>query len=119
MPPPQLRSLIDELESEPEIPENPSEEEIRVWRLRIDRIDGGLLELLNERSRAANVIGLLKKRLGLPVYVPTREEEVIGLVLEANGGPLPDASVKRLFERIIDETRSLERQKYQVDSDKK
>ena len=55
----------------------------------------------------------IKKEIGLPVYVPSREEEVIRNVVSHNPGPLPDEIVRRLFERIIDETRSLERQKFQ------
>jgi chorismate mutase len=30
-----------------------------------------------------------------------------------NDGPLSDEAVRRLFERIIDETRAVERQRYQ------
>ena len=61
------------------------------------------------------MIGAIKKRIGLPVYVPSREAEVIRNVVSANAGPLPDAAVRRLFERVIDETRSLERHQYQGD----
>jgi chorismate mutase len=45
--------------------------------------------------------------------VPEREEEVLRNVLAANEGPLSNEAVRRLFERVIDETRALERQKYQ------
>ncbi|MYI84971.1 MAG: chorismate mutase, partial [Rhodothermaceae bacterium] len=51
--------------------------------------------------------------LGLPVYDPAREKEVLENVIQANPGPLPPDAIQRLFERVIDETRSLERQKYQ------
>lgn len=113
-----LKSLIELLrQALPEAGE-PSKDDIQTFRERIDEIDLGLLELLNERSRSANIIGRIKKQLGLPVYVPKREEEVLDLVRKANRGPLPDASVRGLFERIIDETRALERQKYQDESDK-
>ena len=59
------------------------------------------------------MIGSIKKSVGLPVYVPSRETAVIENVMTANRGPLPDTAVRRLFERIIDETRSLERHLYQ------
>lgn len=97
----------------PEVPETPSPDDLRPWRDRIDGIDRAVLLLLNERSRCANVIGHVKKKLGLPVYVPSREDAVLDNVMQANPGPLPDVAVRRIFERIIDETRSLERQKYQ------
>ena len=90
-----------------------SDEGLRTWRQRIDAIDRAVVMLLNERSHCANRIGHIKKQMGLPVYVPSREEEVIRLAFENNAGPLPDRAVRRIFERIIDETRSLERQKYQ------
>ena len=100
-------------DSLPPVPDNPTEADLRPWRDRIDDIDRIILQLMNERSRCANVIGHIKKKLALAVYAPRREEEVIQNVLSANEGPLPDAAVRRLFERVIDETRSLERQKYQ------
>jgi len=93
--------------------ENPTGEDLKPWRDRIDALDRAILQLLNERARCANAIGHLKKQLNLPVYVPSREEEVIQNVLSHNPGPLPDSAVRHLFERIIDETRSLERRKYQ------
>lgn len=111
---------LDELlrrlsESEPAAPADGATDDIAAWRGRIDAIDQVLLVLLNERARAANVIGHIKKRLGLPVYVPSREVQVLQQVRDANAGPLDDRAITHLFERIIDETRSLERQKYQDD----
>ena len=78
-------------------------------RDRIDAIDRHLVALLNERAACAAEIGRIKHDAGLPVYAPRREEAVQANVASANGGPLPPAAVRRLFERVIDETRSLER----------
>lgn len=97
----------------PEVPDDPTPDDLIPWRDRIDEIDRILLRLLNERSRCANAIGHIKKKLDMPVYVPSREEEVLQNVMKANEGPLPDEAVRHLFERVIDETRSLERRKYQ------
>lgn len=88
-------------------------EAISAWRDRIDLIDRIILALLNERSLSANAIGHVKQQLGLPIYVPEREKSVLANVLAQNPGPLDDEAVRRLFERIIDETRSLERRRYQ------
>jgi chorismate mutase len=79
------------------------------WRIEIDRIDEQLVELLNQRSRCAIEIGRIKRELGLPVYSPSREKEVIDHVTHLNGGPLEPEAVQRLFERIIDESRRIER----------
>ena len=79
------------------------------WRVEIDRIDEQLIELLNKRSVCAIEIGRIKRQLGLPIYSPGREKEVIEHVTSRNGGPLDRAAVRRLFERIIDESRRIER----------
>ena len=79
------------------------------WRKRIDEIDQQILKLLNERSRCAVEIGHIKKVLNLPAWHPEREMQILRNVVKANAGPLDDAAIRRLFERIIDEARSLER----------
>ena len=79
------------------------------WRRKIDEIDRRLVELLNERSRCALEIGKLKQAENIPVYQPDRENEVLENAERNNAGPLTDAAVRRLFERIIDEARAVER----------
>ena len=80
------------------------------WRRQIDEIDRKLVELLNQRSRCALEIGKLKQAENLPLYQPDREQEVLQKAEAANSGPLTDAAIRRLFERIIDEARSIERE---------
>ena len=79
------------------------------WRRRIDELDKKLVELLNERSRCALEIGKLKQAAKLPLYQPERENEVLANAEANNSGPLTDAAIRRLFERIIDEARAAER----------
>jgi len=79
------------------------------WRRRIDDLDKKLVELLNERSRCALEIGKIKQAEHLPLYQPDREKEVLQNAERNNTGPLTDAAVRRLFERIIDEARAAER----------
>ena len=79
------------------------------WRRRMDEIDKKLVELLNERSQCALEVGRLKQAAGMPIYQPTRENEVLANAAHNNKGPLTDAAIRRLFERIIDEARSAER----------
>ncbi len=83
--------------------------EIEGWRARIDTIDEQLVRLLNSRSACAVEIGRLKRRLGLPVYSPEREAWILERVMRDNPGPLEPTAVRRVFERIIDESRRLER----------
>src|SRR5215475_10947991 len=76
----------------------------------IDRVDEVLVRLLNERARVACEIGRLKKELGIEVYQPEREQQVLAHVRGvAAEGPLGPDAIARLFERIIDEARRLER----------
>jgi chorismate mutase len=86
-----------------------TEGELFEWRRRIDRIDEQLVGLLNSRSACAVEIGRIKRRLGLPVYSPEREAAVLEAVTRQNPGPLETGAVVRVFERIIDESRRLER----------
>ena len=79
------------------------------WRRRIDDLDKKLVELLNERSRCVLEIGKLKQEQHLPLYQPDREKEVLQNAEQNNHGPLTDAAIRRLFERIIDEARAAER----------
>lgn len=83
--------------------------DISDWRKKIDEIDRRLVELLNERARCVLEISALKKRLELPIHEPEREREILENVCRANGGPLDHDAIKRLFERVIDEGRALQR----------
>ena len=76
----------------------------------IDRVDEVLVRLLNERARCACEIGQLKKEQNVEVYQPDREKQVLDHVRSiAAEGPLDPEALVRLFERIIDEARRLER----------
>jgi len=78
------------------------------WRVRIDEVDLKILDLLNERANYSLEIGAIKQRLYLPIYVPERENQIYTRLEQINRGPLSNAAVRRLFERIIDESRRLE-----------
>jgi chorismate mutase len=79
----------------------------------IDAIDLGLLDLLNRRTRVVEKIGQIKEELALPVYEPKREDDVFRNVTSHNAGPLTPDALQRIFERIIDEMRSLQRTRRQ------
>jgi chorismate mutase len=78
-------------------------------RKRIDLLDESLVRLLNARAACALEIGRVKRTMGVPIYQPERESEVLKNVQSVNRGPLDQEAIKRLFERIIDEARHLER----------
>jgi len=78
-------------------------------RQQIDDLDTRLVELLSKRAACALAIGHEKKLIGLEVYQPSREADVLSHVQRINPGPLNNEAMKRLFERISDEARRLER----------
>jgi chorismate mutase len=86
-----------------------ADKNIHDWRKRIDEIDAELVRLLNERSQCAVEVGKLKRAAQLPLYQPDREREILNRITQANPGPLPDTAIRRLFERILDEARAVER----------
>uniref|UniRef100_C6DZ75 chorismate mutase n=1 Tax=Geobacter sp. (strain M21) TaxID=443144 RepID=C6DZ75_GEOSM len=78
-------------------------------RQEIDRLDSELLRIFNERASLALKIGEIKKGLDLPVYDPAREKRIFTRMSAENTGPLDDQAIVRLFERVVDESRRLER----------
>jgi len=85
---------------------------IEELRNRIDVIDQQLVRLLNVRVACAVEVGRLKHDIGLAVYQPDREAQVLASVRTAAtelAGPLTAEAVVRIFERIIDEARRAER----------
>ena len=79
------------------------------YRQEINRLDRELLRIFNERAALALHIGEIKKELGLPVYDQEREKRIFETMTAANPGPLESDAIIRLFERVIDESRRLER----------
>src|ERR1700733_2219186 len=82
---------------------------LRESRAKIDELDRQLVELLNRRTRIVEDIGRAKEASGLPIYEPNREEDVFRNVLSHNQGPLTSEALRGVYERIIDEMRSLQR----------
>jgi len=78
-------------------------------RLKINQLDAQLLKIFNERAALALKIGEIKKQLNLPIYDPKREKLIFERMKQENPGPLDDEAIVRMFERVIDESRRLER----------
>ena len=84
--------------------------DIEDWRKRIDELDSKLVALLSERAKAAIAIGKLKRDTSLPIYEPDRERVVFENVQNANHGPLPCRDLVRIYERIIDVMRNIQKE---------
>lgn len=83
--------------------------EIADWRDKIDQLDEQIVRLLSERAAAAVAIGDLKRQSAAAIYEPQREQQVFEHVRRVNPGPLTDAQLQDLYERIMDVMRSLQR----------
>ena len=92
--------------------------DISDWRAKIDELDKILVDLLNQRADYALQIGEIKKARGIKVHAPERERWILEEVQALNKGPLSDEAIRRLFERIIDESRRQERESYEKESKK-
>jgi chorismate mutase len=89
------------------------------FRVLIDDVDRRIVALLNERTRVVEEIGRVKREARLPIYEPKREDQVFVNIVECNHGPLTPDALKRVFERIIDEMRRIQRQRIESDGDKR
>jgi chorismate mutase len=83
--------------------------EIADWRQKIDELDEQIVRLINQRAEAARAIGEIKQKAGLPVYEPQREKDVFEHVRRMNPGPLSEAEIVDVYERIIDVMRALQK----------
>ncbi len=84
--------------------------DIADWRRKIDEIDRKLVQLISERAHAAHEIGRLKKDIGMPIYEPDRERTVFNNACQANKGPLADRDLLRIYERIMDVMRAIQKE---------
>jgi chorismate mutase len=88
------------------------------FRIAIDELDRRIVELLNERTRVVEDIGRVKRSAQLPVYEPKREDQVFDNISQASAdGPLTKEAVRRIYERIIDEMRMVQRVRMVEDGD--
>ena len=76
----------------------------------IDIIDKQLVHMLSKRTLHSVLIGRVKRTLNLPTYNPKREKQVserIGSFVEE---PLSKEALLRIYERILDESRAIQRE---------
>ena len=86
-------------------------------RERIDALDRQLVDLLNARTGIVEEIGRIKRDCGMRIYEPKREEEVLHNIETHNAGRMDAEAARRIFERIIDEMRTLQRLRMQSSRD--
>ena len=78
-------------------------------RQKIDAIDTDIIRLLNERADIVHEVGVVKKRDGLEIYAPEREEKLLRKLCEkGKGGRLPDNSIRAIYREIMSAALALE-----------
>lgn len=88
------------------------------YRVFIDELDRRIVALLNERTRVVEDIGRVKRDAEMPVYEPEREQQVFDNVRSvSNDDPLAQQAVRRIFERIIEEMRMIQRLRMESNGD--
>jgi len=86
-----------------------TQEQLAVYRHQIDSLDQRIVELIQQRARAVEEVGNIKREAHLPVTVPNREQQVIEKAQElAKGGPLPAEAVGRIYQKLVEEMRNWE-----------
>jgi chorismate mutase len=85
-----------------------SESDLVGLRKAIDAVDARLLELMAERIRLVLEVGAYKAKHDIPVYDPERERQLLERLTSLAPAPLEPDTVRRIFERLIDESRRLE-----------
>ena len=77
-------------------------------RRSIDAVDQQILKLLHERVRLVVEVGEYKRERALPVYDPERERALLERLCRAAEPPLDAETIRRIFERLVDESRRIE-----------
>lgn len=95
------------------MPDSPkSTSTLEALRQRIDELDGEILELLNERARAALEVAEVKQRESgdvAPIYYrPERESQVLRNIMARNPGPLTNEKVAQVYRQIMSACLALE-----------
>jgi chorismate mutase / prephenate dehydratase len=78
-------------------------------RKQIDGIDSKLIDLLNERADLVHEVGVLKKRDGVEIYAPEREEALLRSLVAKSRGRLPEAAVRAIYREIMSASLALEK----------
>ncbi len=75
--------------------------DITELRIIVDELDRKLVDLLNERARAVQSIGRLKRHTSMPIYEPDRERAVYRNVSQANKGPLREEDLEVIYQALM------------------
>lgn len=84
----------------------------------IDEIDNKLVELINRRSSVVLEIGRIKMEHNLPIYVESREEQVLQRIEKNNeDGPIPQEEMRAIFQAIMKGSRAIQQRMHERGSE--
>ena len=78
-------------------------------RKAIDKLDGQIVKLLNERTKHVLAIGEIKLKAGEEIYAPHREQAVLHRLCRKNQGPITNESLRAIYREIMSSALSLEK----------
>ncbi|MDD5237089.1 MAG: chorismate mutase, partial [Candidatus Omnitrophica bacterium] len=78
-------------------------------RKEIDRIDGSIVELLNQRAKFILKVGRIKNATGESIYSPARENEILKRLMKNSKGPLDKEALSAIYREIMSSALSLEK----------
>ncbi|MEO8205218.1 MAG: chorismate mutase [Chthoniobacterales bacterium] len=82
--------------------------ELGELRVKIDKIDALLIDLLNQRAKLALEVGRIKQTTGIPVYAPEREDQLLRGLEKRSTGPLTPQAIRAIYREIMSASLSLE-----------
>lgn len=74
-------------------------------RQAVDDVDDKLLDLLKTRQKLASQIGALKREMGLPIYDPRRERQILTRLKDNNDGHLSEEGILAAWREIFSASR--------------
>lgn len=78
---------------------------LEILRKQINEVDDTLVHTLDERFAICQEIGKIKKKLGMEVYVPSRESQVIQRLSDLE---IHEGMVSAIWPTIMEYSRSLQ-----------
>jgi chorismate mutase len=78
-------------------------------RNEVDKVDAEIIDFLIKRINLSVEIGKIKRSLALKTYDAEREKEIDNNIDRLSENPDIKKSLKRIYERIIDESRAIQR----------
>lgn len=77
----------------------------------VDEVDEEIVRLLLKRIEISLKIGTIKKGMGLDAYDAKREKEIDANIQKFSKNPQLKNTLKRIYERIIDESRAIQKER--------